>query len=539
MLYLIFAVTFALVIACIMINRQMGGSALIDIGALSIPVSALNGCIQTLSFAGCFALVLIDYKRGFRLAIITLVTSIAGSVMAIVMSKSAASLPGTLNCVINFFSCLMISIQFKKSKLAEITDRITGLKNRYGFEDIIFRRVRSGKKGYVVYIHLGGFLDINTNLGRHYGDSALVEIARRIRVAINGMGSAFKIEGAEFALLIPEGQDCRKITDAVIAYLEEPIIVEKDGIPVKCNLKVCAGVANNVDVVARADTLMRNADVAMNYAIRYEDKKIVEYDENIRREILHQIEMEKLVKEAIENDYFFLMYQPQFVISGKYLRGFETLIRMRLPDGSIVSPGEFIPVAEMSDLIINIDQYVLRKAMLQFKQKCIESDDFFVVSVNISAKDVAMADFADRLFAIIDETGFPAEKLEIEITEYSFADTMGNTVNNINRLRERGIMIALDDFGTGYTSLSQLLNLPVNLLKIDKSLIDNIEDSEVNRDFIKTVIYMGHLMDCEVIAEGVEDDNQLNLLHEMACDFVQGFVWGRPMEYDRAIELCE
>ena len=537
-LYIVFVVTLILVALCFALNRFLGSSNVALMG-LVIPASSVNGCIQSLAFVGCFAQVLIDYKKGFRLAIVCLVLSAIGPLLATIMSRNAASLPGLLNCVIHFFSCLLISIMFKKSKVAEVTDLITGLLNRYGFEDALIQKAKQGQKCYVAYVHLDGFLNINTNLGRQYGDQALIEIARRIRISMNGTGEAFKIEGAEFALLIPEKCDCMKIVTAVTSYLEEAIIIEKDGTPVKCNLTAWVGISNNISQPSSADALMKNADVAMNYAVRNGDQRICEYNDEMRKEMLHQIEMEKLIKESLENDYFFLMYQPQFVISGKYLRGFESLLRMRLPDGTIISPLEFISVAEKSDLILDIDQYVLRKAMTQFKEVFEKTDDFFTVSVNISAKDIANPGFAERVIAMIDEIGFEAERLEIEITEYSFSNSMERTIENIVKLREHGILIALDDFGTGYTSLSQLLHLPVNLLKIDKSLIDDIEQSEINRDFIKTVIYMGHLMDCEVIAEGVETDSQLSMLRDLSCDFVQGFVWGRPMEFQKAVLLCE
>ena len=232
--------------------------------------------------------------------------------------------------------------------------------------------------------------------------------------------------------------------------------------------------------------------------------------------------MEGFVKEAIDNNYFYLVYQPQFYIKNKRLRGFESLIRMKLPDGTFVSPGEFIAVAEKSDLILKIDSFVLRRAMEEFKTVLLEYGECYTLSVNISAKELAIPGFANRLLEIIEKVGFPKGCLEIEITEYSLAIDSENTVENIKKISENDIKIAIDDFGTGYTSLSQLLKLPVSLLKIDKSLVDNICVDGANRDFISAVIYMGHLMECEVISEGVEQNNQLSVLKDLGCDFVQG-----------------
>ena len=152
---------------------------------------------------------------------------------------------------------------------------------------------------------------------------------------------------------------------------------------------------------------------------------------------------------------------------------------------------------------------------------------------------MASSDFVDRVLDIISKTSFPPENLEIEITEYSFAMSMDQTVENVMRLKENGIQVALDDFGTGYTSLSQLLKLPISVLKIDKSLIDDIVTNQTNCDFVDAIIYMGHLMNCEVISEGVEYLDQLNILKEHECDFIQGFIWSKPINYDDALSLTK
>ena len=148
------------------------------------------------------------------------------------------------------------------------------------------------------------------------------------------------------------------------------------------------------------------------------------------------------------------------------------------------------------------------------------------------------ADFVKRLKKMLSDTQFPPEHLELEITEYSFAESQETTISNINALRDLGIHIALDDFGTGYTSIKQLMKLPINLLKIDKSLIDDIETDQNMRDMVDSVIYMGHIMNCEVISEGVEKEEQLDILREHKCDFIQGFVWGKPIDFEEAKNMC-
>ena len=281
------------------------------------------------------------------------------------------------------------------------------------------------------------------------------------------------------------------------------------------------------------------AEIALAEARKTQEQKICFYDDSLLNSDFVQKEAEFLIKDAMAHDWFFLVYQPQYITEGKKLRGFETLIRCRKPDGSIVSPAMFIPAAEKTNLITEIDDYVLRRAMTEMKPVLETSGKNFVVSINVSAKNIATENFAQKINQMIEEIQFPAENLEIEITEYSFAESRDITIDNILTLRTLGVQIALDDFGTGYTSIAQLMKLPVSLLKIDKSLIDEIENDPVMSDMVDSIIYMGHIMDCEVISEGVENESQLEILKEHKCDFIQGFVWGKPLPYEEAKALCK
>ena len=317
---------------------------------------------------------------------------------------------------------------------------------------------------------------------------------------------------------------------------------EDPSIKKTCDVSLAAGVVHidqNYDKEKNSSSILRYAEMALAEARKSSEQKICLYDDSLLNQDFEQQEAEFLIKDAMTHDWFYLVYQPQYITNGKKLRGFETLIRCKKPDGSIVSPVNFIPAAEKSNLITEIDDYVLRRAMTEFKPVLEKSKKDFIVSINVSAKNIATENFAQKIKQMIDEIQFPAENLEIEITEYSFVESMENTVDNILTLRTLGVQIALDDFGTGYTSIAQLMKLPVNLLKIDKTLIDNIETDPVMCDMVDSVIYMGHIMNCEVISEGVENENQLEILKEHKCDFIQGFVWGKPLPYETAVELCK
>ena len=325
---------------------------------------------------------------------------------------------------------------------------------------------------------------------------------------------------------------------SIIKSIEETITLDKDGVPSNCYLSAFAGISDFGEHGTDIDTILKRADIAVNYAIKSGNNKFCTFNDEMKETIARQAHVERLVKDSLRNDWFYLVYQPQYTIDDKRLRGFETLIRMNAPGGEKISPGEFIGIAELSDLVLDIDTFVIKRAMQEFREICYSSGNTISVAVNVSAKDIARAGFADRLLEMMKEVEFPAECLEVEITEYSFVEEGNHTIENIKKLRDHQIMIALDDFGTGYTALEQLMKLPVNLVKIDKSLIDNLIRNDMNIDFVKSVIYMGHLMDAEVIAEGVEYDNQVECLRELDCDFIQGFIWGKPMEFDEARELA-
>ncbi len=508
------------------------------IGGMQLPVSSINGCLQVALDLFCIMMVLIDRKKGLIYSLIFLGISIAGSITSAFRARNLQSAPGTFNAILFVIAILLISKQIKYSNKMAITDSVTGLLNRYGFDRDIRKKIWFNEKGRVVFIHLDGFWPVNANLGRKYGDELLTIVANRIMSVLDDKGSAYKIEGAEYAMILPESADCNDITANVIKTVEQTITLNKGGVPSNVYLSAFAGVADFVDNSTDADTIMKHADIAMNYAMNSGSEKYSVFNAEMKEKLERQLYVERLVKDGLRNGWFYLVYQPQYTIYDKRLRGFETLIRMNAPDGVKIPPSEFIGIAELSDLVLDIDKFVIRRAMEEFSEICYTSGNTITLALNISAKDISRSGFADMLLEIVKELEFPPECLEVEITEYSFAEDTNHTIENIKRLRDSQIMIALDDFGTGYTSLEQLMKLPINLVKIDKSLIDNLVRNDMNIDFVKSVIYMGHVMDAEVIAEGVEYDNQVECLKELDCDFIQGFVWGKPMEYDEARELA-
>ena len=230
------------------------------------------------------------------------------------------------------------------------------------------------------------------------------------------------------------------------------------------------------------------------------------------------------------------MFQPQYETETKRLRGFETLLRLKDETGVPIPPSDFIPVAERSGLIFEIDRWVLRHAMQSFSEEITGNSDF-IVSVNISARHIVEPGFAEEVKDMLEENNFPPERLEIEVTESCFIASIEKAISTLLKIKSLGVQIALDDFGTGYASLSYLQKLPIDLLKIDKSFIDDMTDREEGGNFVKSIIAIGHMFHCKVISEGVEEEQQLELLKELKCDYIQGYLWGKPQKQSDALQL--
>lgn len=499
--------------------------------------TAYNGVLTAIQFAICLMMVRRDNKKGVIISLILMSFSIMGMLRALFFAHLTAPLPGLCNSLIYVFTILMLSKQFKKREQEAITDVLTGLHNRRGLYTLLKRKTEARKGFHVIYLDLGNFKFINDNYGHSYGDFIMKVVSERILTEVDDMGSVARMGGDEFVILLDEGSDPEKLTNRVIDKIAEKISLMVDGTKVECYLTAFSGIASYPNDTMDYEELLKYADIAMYQASK--DKiKIRHFDKDMEQAILRRMELEKFIKEALDKDYFYLVYQPQFHLEGKKLRGFESLLRLKMPDGTMVSPGEFIPVAEKGDLILAIDDYVLKRAMREFKEIVRKVNTDLVISVNVSAKNFGSKDFVKKVYEILRDTAFPAENLEIEITEYCLVQDVDVTIENIKELRGMGVQIALDDFGTGYTSLSYLSKMPVNLLKVDKSLIDDIEKEKKSCDFVNAVVAMGHLMGCEVISEGVENENQLAILKAQGCDFVQGYVWGKPLEYEVATDLC-
>ena len=520
------------------------GKPELQLGAFRIPASTTNGIISGTFSLVCFLLVFNDYKHGIIIGLTLNLLSSTHLLISMIVRHSIVSMPGMVTNIVSLITLLTIYSFFKKLSISNLTDYVTGQGNRRSYVKELNEHIEARKSFTLACIELEDFKHINDVYGIQTGDFLIKKAAEKISSILDKKDKMFRITGSKLAILFEPGESPEERLKSVINSETVTIPLDSDEenqTETTCTMSLGAGVVYShppYNYTKTASSLLRNAETALAATRNLAEKKICVFNEKMQNFDVKQRESEFLVKEGLKNKYFYLVYQPQFTTGDKKLRGFETLIRCRKPDCSIVSPADFIPAAEKSNLIMKIDDFVLKTAMTEFKPVLENSESELVISINVSAKTMGNKDFAKKIKKLLNETQFPPENLEIEITEYSFAESQEITISNIKELRELGVHIALDDFGTGYTSIKKLMTLPINLLKIDKSLIDDIETNQTMRDMVDSVIYMGHIMNCEVVSEGVEKEAQLDILREHKCDFIQGFVWSKPIDFEDAKNMC-
>ena len=444
--------------------------------------------------------------------------------------------------LITFFISSKLSNYRMMEHLKKIsyTDQLTGIPNRFACSELVADLVKKGEHFAAASIDINDFKSINDTMGFDTGNRVLIEIASRWKaIADSGLSGTndyiARMGGDEFALIIRDIHSDDEVMDTIRHYeaaLGSRITVDD------CDLYITAsfGCAVFPDDAKTSDSLFSFADAAMH------EVKRVNSSEHILRftkELLNverTLEIEYKLREALENDTVYFHLQPQFDMSHK-LRGFEALARMKDSDGNFISPGEFIPVAEKAGLVDKVDGTVFRKAAIFLGELIRKTRADIVLSVNVSVRHLMKNDFIDELKEILRESGLAADKVEIEITESIMIDSAEKAIDCIDKLHELGIKIAIDDFGTGYSSLSYLNNFPANILKIDKSFIDKMNTGESSKQYVAAIISIGHIMGFDVISEGVEEEDQLETLREIGCDYIQGFIWGRPLPQEEAERL--
>lgn len=498
---------------------------------LHMPATSIQGTLSALNMFLCVIMVFLHYDYGRKVAMGCIFLTILLDFIPIIISNTFTPLPAIVTCLISMMAVDVFSSYSKKITISSLTDFVTGIKNRRAFVNDLSDYLEIRRPFYLAYIDQKEIKNLNEIYGVRVGDYLVKTIANRLTENIEFQDKLYRVNGTScFALIFNTNKNPTEKLTALLKKLNTSIEYKQDGESKKFEIDLLAGVVKFPEDGASLLDLTKSIDIALSYAKINHENCFVYSNKEIEEKQRTQLEAEKIINNSLENETFFMMYQPQFDSATKKLYGYEALLRSYKPNGSIIFPEEFITEAEKSDLILKIDDFVLSHTLNEFKEMLAKKDDISL-SINISAKNMSNPRFAENLIYLINRAEFPAKNLILEINEYSLALSVEIATENINKLRELGVRFTLDNFGTGYTSIAQLLKLPIDFLKIDKSLIDDLEANAQSRELVDSVIYMGHTMKCKVISEGVETVHQLEILKNNGCDFIQGFVWGKPVDF--------
>tara|TARA_B100000700_G_scaffold32344_1_gene30976 strand:+ start:4658 stop:6358 length:1701 start_codon:yes stop_codon:yes gene_type:complete len=430
--------------------------------------------------------------------------------------------------------------QVKKShnelrKLAE-EDSLTGLSNRYYFDEslkhAIPRAKRENSNLVLLMIDLDRFKSINDTLGHLAGDELLKQVARRLKTPLRADDRLCRLGGDEFAILVEfltHASHIRLLVDRLLETLAEPFVIEGETIRVSASI----GVATFPLCGETAVELMKGADVAMYRAKEAGRNQAQYYSRDFHEQIEKRARLETDLSKAIDDDQFILHYQPQVDVDGKRLVGIEALIRWQHPQLGMISPDEFIPIAEESNFINELGRWVIRTACAQFShwlERFNTAEIHFSVAVNLSAKQLKDKGLIDYCKDCIEHYKIPPKRFELELTESNLVSSL-DAVDTLNELAEIGVELALDDFGTGYSSLSHLKAYPFSILKIDKSFVQSAKPGQ-DECMLKAVCAFAKSLNYKTVAEGIETEQQHKLCAELNIDRLQGYYFGRPSEVD-------
>ncbi|TRW48292.1 bifunctional diguanylate cyclase/phosphodiesterase [Aliidiomarina halalkaliphila] len=443
----------------------------------------------------------------------------------------------------SLFALLLVTVADANKQLKEERDKldilatydgVTGLVRR----DVLERRLselllRKNARVYVMFIDLDGFKPINDTFGIALGNQLLADVGRRIMRVTRDTAIVSRFSGDEFILVTQDysSDELKALTTRLLSEVRQPFML--DGVSV--HLTASIGIAGAESMQGSAETMIQNADVAMTGAKRLGGDTYLFFTPIMTEAYNREVELRARIQEAILNDEFEMYYQPIVAAHTGEIVGVEALARWPQPDGSMVSPGEFIPVAEQTGQIHEISDLVMKKAFADLKT--IEAKVDWFVSINFSARLFHRGNIVKRVDYLLNEADVAGKRVHVEVTESVFADDQHNIPEKLKALQQRGLKISIDDFGTGYSSLSLLYKLPLDVIKIDRTFITDLQPDSAAYQVASTVIDLAHRLNKQVIVEGIETEAQVAFCREKNCDSIQGFYFYRPMPFSELLVL--
>ncbi len=430
-----------------------------------------------------------------------------------------------------------------KLEHAAFHDSLTGLPNRLLFlnrlEHLIAKVGRSrALVGAVLFLDLDRFKIINDSLGHMMGDSVLIGVGQRLKSILRPGDTLARLSGDEFVFLLEDIhslEEAEKIADRIAKKLALPFVFEEESLLVSASIGI-VGISDNK---LTGDLIMRNADLAMYEAKSLGRRRYSIFNQETQFYKVNQLQMEKDLQAALERKELFLVYQPIVNIANDTIAGFEALVRWQHPTLGTVPPTRFISLAEESGLILPIGEYILETAceqLARWRSEIKKANDI-EISVNLSINQLSDLVNIERLLKIITRYNFPPHSLKIELTESVLAQNIDLCSQNLEKFKSHHIELCIDDFGTGFSSLSQLNAFPFDIVKIDRCFVSRMGSDDKTYRMVAGIINLSHDLTYKVIAEGVENIIELDLLRQLNCDYVQGYYFSKPVSAQEAEDL--
>ncbi len=427
----------------------------------------------------------------------------------------------------------------KKYKELAYVDVLTELNNRaYLYEILAQTFSEKGRRGYLFFMDLDNFKYINDAFGHIFGDEVLRVIGQRLKKMSNDQINIIRIGGDEFMLTAfseEKGTGYEDVLEGMNHCVEELIVIGDKEIYMTGSIGIVAFPENGMT----AEELIRKADIAMYEAKKHGKGQAMSYSNFMGDYVTDLMEIQNKIRMAIERDQFELYLQPQVDAESLELVSFEGLIRWNIPGEGSIPPAQFIPVAEKMGLIHRIGRWVCESAFTSIQYIEEKIDVNLKIGINISAMEITRPHFATDFFELMEAYHVDPKKLVIELTESVFLEVIEHHLDTLNWLQDIGIEIYLDDFGTGYSSLNYLRLLPVDVVKVDRDFIQDININKKQAELTQSLIDITHNLGKKVIAEGVETKEQLQLLRSMGCDMIQGYYVAKPMTLNEAVEFVK
>ena len=414
-------------------------------------------------------------------------------------------------------------------------DQVTQLPNRSMYWDFLSKSIatadRTNNNIAILLLDLDNFKQINDSLGHDAGDELLIQMAKKLSHCVREADIVARVGGDEFAILLLNPRDTQvaaNVAQKVLADIAQTFHIFSNDVSVRASI----GIAIYPDDGTTATQLTKAADTAMYHAKSSGRNTFKYFSRAMHERIQHDMKITQELHKALDGQQMSVNFQPQLQVNNNQLVGFEALIRWHHPKMGQVSPTEFIPVAETNGLITEIGDWCLMQALQQTKKwnEKLVNGNRVNIAVNVSSLQFKQNKFAEHIINLVTSSGLPPELLELEITETAIMENPKQTIEDLHKLRAAGIRISMDDFGTGYSSLAQLKQLPIDVLKIDKSFIDEINQNESGNAIVKSIIDLAHSLNISVVAEGVETQDQFTFLKKSDCDVVQGYYFSKPLD---------